>query len=320
MKNVILLFGEEKLLINEEIDKIKKKLVPGHLETMNFIPIDGKNVPQEEILNACQTVPFLSQKKLVVVYDTPFFESGKGDAEKSDKQDDLLYRLQTIPDYTVLIFTASKVDKRKKIYKLIKSKGIAREFNQLSIKDKAFWIQKRAKLYGKNIDLKTAYFIAEHTGDLNQTNNELKKIAAFIGDKGSIESEDLSKIFYKSLEGNIFEMMDYIGMKNPSNAIGILNHLTEQGEKAVVILYMISKHLMDLMTVKSMEGLNYQDILSKSGLHPFVLKKALKQAKNFTLDELNRNLKLCQQLDSDIKTGKIQEMLGLELLIAEISS
>lgn len=176
----------------------------------------------------------------------------------------------TIPS---LIFTASKVDKRKKIYKLIKSKGIAREFNQLSIKDKAFWIQKRAKLYGKNIDLKTAYFIAEHTGDLNQTNNELKKIAAFIGDKGSIESEDLSKIFYKSLEGNIFEMMDYIGMKNPSNAIGILNHLTEQGEKAVVILYMISKHLMDLMTVKSMEGLNYQDILSKSGLHPFVLKK-----------------------------------------------
>ena len=53
-----------------------KKLVPGHLETMNFIPIDGKNVPQEEILNACQTVPFLSQK-LVVVYDAPFFESGK---------------------------------------------------------------------------------------------------------------------------------------------------------------------------------------------------------------------------------------------------
>ena len=68
-----------------------------------------------------------------------------------------------------------------------------------------------------------------------------------------------------------------------------------------------------------MEGLNYQDILSKSGLHP-CSEKALKQAKNFTLDELNRNLKLCQQLDSDIKTGKIQEMLGLELLIAEISS
>lgn len=321
MKNVILLYGEEKLLINEEINKIKQKIVPAHLETMNYIPVDGKNTSQEEILNACQTVPLLTEKKLVVVYDTHFFESGRGSQEKSSEmQNDFLNMLGKVPDYTILIFTASKVDKRKRAFKAIKSKGIVREFNQLSLKDKALWIQNRVKLYGKNIDLKTAYYIAEHTGNLNQTDNELKKIAAFLKDKQCIEDEDLSKIFYKSLEGNIFEMMDFIGMKNPTGAIEIINRLINQGEKAVVILYMISKHMMDLITVKTMEGLSFQDIKSESGMHPFVLKKALKQSKNFTLDELKRSLKLCQQLDTDIKTGKIKDVLGLELLVAEISS
>ena len=320
MKNVILLFGEEKLLIDEEINKIKQKLVPNHLEAMNFIPIDGKHARLAEIVNACETVPLFSQKKLVVVYDAPFFESGKGDTDKASEEDELLKKLEAIPDHTVLIFTASKAHKRKKIYKQIKAKGVVREFNQLSVKDKAFWIQKRVQLYGKSIDLKTAYFIAEHTGNLHQTDNELKKLAAFTNSREQIEAGDLDKIFYKSLEGNIFEMMDFIGTKNSAGAVSVLNRLMEQGEKAIVILYMISKHMMDLISVKSMEGLSYQDIATKSGLHPFVLKKALNQCKNFSLDELNRNLKLCQELDTDIKTGKIQDMLGLELLITKISS
>ncbi|NLZ53172.1 MAG: DNA polymerase III subunit delta, partial [Thermoanaerobacteraceae bacterium] len=175
MKNVMLLFGEEKFLISQEINKIKQKVVPDYLDTVNFIPLDGKNVLQEEILNACHTVPLLTEKKLVVVYDARFFESGRGNQEEPrEKQDDFLNRLELIPDYTILVFTALKVDKRNKIYKLIKSRGTVREFNQLSLKDKAFWVQKRVKLYGKSIDLKTAYLIAEYTGNLNQTDNELK--------------------------------------------------------------------------------------------------------------------------------------------------
>jgi len=320
MKNVMLLFGEEKFLIAEEIDKIKQRVVSPHLEAVNFISFDGKNALQEEILRACSTVPLFSQKKLVVVYDAPFFESGKSDSDKFGEDDDFLNKLENIPVHTLLIFTASKVDKRKKIFKLIKSKGIVREFNQPSVKDKAFWIQKRVKHYNKSIDLKTAYAIAEHTTDFYQTDNEIKKIVSYLGNKEHIEDDDLTEIFYKSLEGNIFEMMDFIGMKNPRGAVKVLNRLIEQGEMAVVILYMISKHMMDLITVKTMEDLSFRDIESKSGLHPFVLKKALQQSKNFTLNELNRNLKLCQQLDSDIKTGKIQDVLGLELLVTKISS
>jgi len=90
MKNVILLFGEEKLLINDEISKIKQKLVPDYLEAVNFIPLDGKNVHIEEIINACQTVPLITDKKLVVVYDAGFFEGSRGE-QKSQVKNRLIF-------------------------------------------------------------------------------------------------------------------------------------------------------------------------------------------------------------------------------------
>jgi DNA polymerase-3 subunit delta len=130
---------------------------------------------------------------------------------------------------------------------------------------------------------------------------------------------DLHDIFYKSLEGNVFEMMDFIGVKNPIGAVNIINRLMEQGEKGIVILYMISKHMMDLITVKTMQGSTFQEIKERSGLHPFVLRKAIKQSKNFTLVELKQSLKLCQKVDMDVKKGKIQEKIGLELLVTTLS-
>lgn len=115
MKNVILYFGEEKLLIREEINKIKNKVVPDYLETVNFITFDGKTVSEEEIINECHTVPMLEAKKLVVVYDARFFESRKKrQSDSPKKHDHFLNDLEDIPKKTYLIFTSTKADKRKK--------------------------------------------------------------------------------------------------------------------------------------------------------------------------------------------------------------
>ena len=76
---------------------------------------------------------------------------------------------------------------------------------------------------------------------------------------------------------------------------------------------------MNLLTVKSLQNMNFQDLKEKSGLHPFVIKKAVNQAKNFNLHELKRCITLCQELDIDLKKGKIDEKTGLELLVTSLS-
>lgn len=321
MKNLQLFFGEEKLLIKEEIQKIKASMISANLEAANFIVLDGKAVAEDEIINACITVPMLQDKKLVVVSNARFFEGARSEKGGDDpgRKDNFVEFLQKLPDYTQLIFTCEKVDKRKKIFKLIQKEGIIREFGAPSLKDKALWVQKRAELYGKKMDLSSAYFLASGTRDLYQTDMELKKAAAFVGEKQTIQKSDIGSILSKSLENNIFDLMDHVGMKKPAMAVGVLDDLLLQGEKGIVVLFMISKHIVDLVCVKSLQNLSFQDIKQKSGLHPFVLKKAMEQARNFTLEELKQALEWCQQLDLDIKKGKIDEKTGIELLIAKMA-
>lgn len=321
MKNIRLFFGEEKFLIKEEIRKIKESMIPAHLETVNFVVLDGRTASEDEIINTAMTVPMLQDNKLMVVYDARFFETAgkEKDGEDSHKKDTFIELLQNIPFYTHLIFTCEKADKRKKIFKLLQKEGTVREFPALSLKDKAVWVQKRAAFYGKKMDLSLAYFLAQNTGDLYQTEMELKKIIDFIGEKPEIQKNDIVAIFSNSLENNIFDLTDYIGMKKPAMAIGILHDLLLKGEKGIVILFMISKHIMDLISVKLLKNAGFQDMKQRLGLHPFVLKKAVEQAANFTLDELEQALKLCQQLDLDIKKGRIDDKKGIELLVAKMT-
>lgn len=315
MKNLHLYFGEEKLLAEDEIRTIKSKVVPAHLEMVNYIVLNGEAASEHDILRAMGTVPMMAEHKLVVVREARFFASGGKD---NDISDGFFKFLSEPPEHTLTIFTAEKPDKRKKIFKLFQKHAVIKDFSKPSPKMKAQWIQNRSKTYGKAIDVSTAYYIGEYTENLFQADNELKKIIAYTGDKKRIAREDIEPIFSKSLETNIFKLTDFLGAKKGAGALEVFRELTVRGEKGIMILFMIAKHLMDLASVKSMAGkpaANIQEVLE---LHPFVLKKALDQSRNFTLGELDNALKLCQKTDLDIKTGKTDERFGIELLITKI--
>ncbi|MCR4429827.1 MAG: DNA polymerase III subunit delta [Tepidanaerobacteraceae bacterium] len=318
--NILLFFGEEKFLIKEEIRKIKESMIPPHMEAVNFMALDGRTASEDEIITNAMTIPMLDDKKMMVVDNARFFETATKGKEGSDssKDDEFIQNLNKIPSYTLLIFTCEKADKRKKIFKWLQKEGAVREFQALSLKDKAVWVQKRVAFYGKRIDLSLAYFIAQNTGDLYQTEMELRKITDFIGGE-EIRKNDIMAVFSGSLEKNIFDLTDYIGMKKTDMAVYVLHDLLLKGEKGIVILYMISKHIMDLISVKLLKNAGFQELKQRLGMHPFVLKKAVEQAENFTLGELERNLKLCQQLDLDIKKGKIDDKKGIELLVAKMT-
>ncbi|HHY04723.1 MAG TPA: DNA polymerase III subunit delta [Thermoanaerobacterales bacterium] len=319
MKNLYLFFGEEKFLIEQQVEKIKRKIVEEHLEQVNYIVLDGKNVSSDEIINAVVTVPMMQDEKLVVVRDAVIFESGKSRAVGNYDMEKLLDCIENMPKYTYLVFTCLKADRRKKIFKLVQKKGVVHEFSAPSLNAKAKWIVERASLYKKKIDMSCARILAQYTQDLFQTDSELKKLVSYVKDNTQIQKDDLEAIFSKSLENTIFEMMDYIGEKMPSKAIGVFNNLLDQGEKSILILFMISKHITNLILVKSMQDMEFNEIKERTGLHPFVLRKALHQSKKFSQNELKEAAKLCQQLDIDLKRGRIDEKSGIEFLITKIS-
>lgn len=319
MYNLNLFYGEEKLLIDEAIQNIKESIIPKHAISLDYIELDGKKVSDDMIMNICTTVPMVSSKKLIVIKDAYFLESNSRKNAGIDI-DKLYSTLSRLSDYICVVFSCNKPDKRKKLYKLFDKKGFVKNFKKPNLDEKARWIQNRAKKYGKNMTNSAAYFLAEYTKELYQADEEIKKLAFFLGNRKNIRKEDLNLIFSKSIENNIFEMMDHIGKKQSGKAIEVLNDLLMKGEKGIVILFMLSKHVINLISVKAMEAYTFNEIKQILKLHPFVLKKAIKQSKNFSLQELKNALKLCQTIDLNLKQGKINEKLGLEILITEIAS
>lgn len=319
MLNLNLFYGEEKFLIDEAIKNIKESIIPQTVESLNYIELDGQKTSDDVILNACTTVPMMSSKKLVVVKNASFLESNFKENKNIDI-DKLYNTFLRLPEYICVIFSCDKPDKRKKLYKLFDKEGYVRNFKTPNLKEKADWVKQRAKKHGKNISNSVAYFLAEYTKELYQVDEEIKKLALFSGKRQNIRKEDLDLIFSKSIENNIFEMMDYVGRKKPDKAIEIVNDLLIRGEKGIVILFMLSRHLINLISVKAMESYTFDDVRRILKLHPFVLKKAIGQSKNFSLQELEKALELSQILDLDLKQGKIDEKLGLEILITKIAS
>lgn len=319
MSNLNLFYGEEDFLIDEAIQDIKISIIPENTESINFIELDGNKTSDDVIANACATVPMMSEGKLVVVKNALFLESSRSKNQNIDIEN-VYNTLLKLPKYTCVVFSCKKPDKRKKLYKLFNKKGVVKKLKTPSLKDKARWIRQRTKKYGKKIDYSTAYFLAQYTKGLYQANEEIKKLVIFLGKRQNIQKKDLAAIFSKSIENNIFEMMDYVGAKRPDKAIEILNDLLMAGEKGIVILFMLSRHITNLISVKTMKTFSFTEMRRDLKIHPFVLKKAISQSKNFSLKELENALVLCQNLDLDFKRGKIKEDMGLELLITKIVS
>ncbi|MGB9977331.1 DNA polymerase III subunit delta [Thermovenabulum sp.] len=315
-KNIFLLYGSEGLLIEEAVEKIKKKYLKGGSEEMDFIKFDGEEINSSDIIDSCLVVPFMSEKRVVLVKNASFLSDSKS-SKKIGEEKLANFIEKDFPEYACLILTCEKVDKRKKIYRTIEKIGFIKEYKINNQKEKIQWIKKRAILYNKNLDETAAAYLAYYTGDLYQTENEIKKIVFSFDENKVIKAEEIEEIISKNDETNIFELIDCI-MENKKNlALSKLTELFKKGEKGILVLHMISKHLINLFCIK-IAGEEVEKIGEKLGLHPFVFKKLKNQANNFSIEKLKYALNLCEQLDFEIKKGRIDDKMGLEIFISRL--
>ncbi len=121
------------------------------------------------------------------------------------------------------------------------------------------------------------------------------------------------------VENDIFKLIDYIGEKNSSNAIRILNDMIQEGESVLGIFAMIAKQFRVVMQVRQFqaEGYTSKVIAEKLKLHSFVVGKALKQASNFSDDIIIDMLNYILESDYKIKNGLIKDTLAVEILVSK---
>lgn len=313
-EKIYLFYGEEEFLKRFYVDKLRKAIIPDESDTMNYQLLQT-NIDEDDIINACETLPFMSDKRLIAVKNSGFFANAKN--INSDRFNNYF---SDFPDTSTIIFIEEKVDKRNKLYKQLKKMGYVVSFDSISEKDLIKWIMQCFKKEKKQIDYNTAAFLIHTVGsNMENITREVEKLSSYKLDEDIITKEDVENICIKAIEVKIFELLDALCMKNLAKALGLYESLLTTNEPPMRILFMITRQFRLIYKVKLMlkDNANTAAIGNQIGLRGFVVNNLIKQSKYFSLEVLKQALEDCLNADISIKTGKMDGKLALEMILVK---
>ena len=281
---------------------------------MNYSYFEGKDISVGEIIDLAETMPFLSDKRAIIIENSPFF---KGEGEK------IAEYLNAVPETTYLVFVEESVDKRSKLYKSIAKNGCVVELNGLSEDKIITWILGILKKDNKKITQSTMHYLLDKIGtDMENIRTEVEKLICYCYDREVITNEDIDAVCVTQINNQIFEMLDAMANKRQKTALQLYYNLLALKEPPMRILFLIGRQFNLLLQARMLKQKGYGDraIAEKIGVPPFAATKYLNQASKFKLADLRQAVDECVEADEAVKSGNRNDRLSVELLIIKYSN
>ena len=307
-----LLYGEERYLVRQYRSVIRDAVIPAN-DQFNLSVFSGKDIDINSIISIADTMPFFSERRLIIIEDSSLFQSSN---------DEFLEYLKTAPDHTIFLFVEQSVDKRSKFYKFINTNGdhIEMEIQKESVLKK--WIAQLAKREAYTISPEAAGHLLEKTGsDMHTIHNEMSKLFAYCSGNGQITESDIDCVCVDATPPQIFEMIRCISEKNGKNALKYYYELLENKEPPLRILSLMANQFRTLYKIRLLQNSHAgsYEIASQIGLSSYIVDKCIRQAANFSETELKNALSDCMETEYKIKSGLMTDRIGVELLIVTYS-
>jgi DNA polymerase-3 subunit delta len=288
--------------------------------------IDGSKLLMDEAIGAFETLPFFSEKRLVVIKQVPWFGTTKSTLSELDEEKLLGYMENPCPT-SVVVLLCDAVDKRKKIGKMLQKQGALFEFGKLDETELKKILLGKLNNMGCRISQENlqyciyllGYLEKDADRDLYEVLGQVERIAS--ASDGEISKELLTRMLEKPLDTNIFAYMDAISEGKTHDAIRIKQQLLSEDFNEIQINAMLFKHFRNLYkTVLWLnKGYNATAIAEKIGVHPFSAKKYTSQCRQFRESYLKQVVIDLAELDYRMKTGKISFEQALDLMTVCLS-
>ena len=303
---------EEDWIKNNYLQQIKDKTVDEASELMNYSMLEGKDIVVSNIIDNCETMPFFADKKLLVVKNSELFKSGK-----KDESEKLSEWIKNLPDYMVLVFCETDVDKRSKLYKQVKNLYTVIECDYPGDEALVELLKEQNKdMKITNEDLR--YFAQNMPQSMSYALGEFRKLRDYAGDK-EISRKEIDEVCVFSLEQRVFTLIKEMTQKNTTQALKIYKTMMDSKESPIGVLVLIARQYRVMMQVKYLLKAHtpVKQIASEVGLPFFVAKETAEQTESFSFKQLETILSLCLESDVAIKTGKMEPIKCIEMLIVQ---
>ncbi|KAB7670099.1 DNA polymerase III subunit delta [Bacillus sp. B1-b2] len=317
---VYLMYGLESFLINETKHLLLQTLLTEDDEDFNLTTYDLEETPIEVALEDAETIPFFGERKVIVLHN-PFFLTAEKTKSKVEHNIKKLEEYLNAPSpYTTILIIGDyeKLDERKKITKQLKNVATVLEAKKLNEQELKKWVKQRAAYNYVEIDEKALDTLLSLAGtNLSLLTTEIDKMALYVEDSKLITSDIVESLVAKSLEQNIFTLVDKVISKKIDEALRIYYDLLKQNEEPLKILSIITNQFRLIYQVKGLaqKGYGQQQIATVLKVHPFRVKLAAGQAQRFTEVELTRCIKLFADADYQLKTGAMPKNMVIEMIL-----
>ncbi len=325
--------GADEFTRAETLADFKHRLGPPDTVDLNTTILDGGTLTLAKLRHACETIPFLAEKRLVIVEGLLTRLAPRKDRELSASQRELLTALADylprLPETTRLVFIEDKpLPVRHSMLQLAQreEQGYVKRFDPPDAKVLPRWIEKRVSKYGGEIEPQAARQLAAVVGtDLRLLDQEIIKLVTYTQPPTggqAITIADIETVVPYAQAAVVFDLVDALGRRDGRTAAQTLHRLLDAGEHPLMLLAMIVRQFRLLIQVKELKagGSTPHDIAKALRLHPFPARKLHTQATHFTAAQLEAVYRHLLDTDVAIKTGKIDPEVALDLLVAGLAA
>ena len=299
--------------LNEE--KINEIVANG----LNIIRMDLDENNIEDVIEEAGYLSLFSEQKYIVVKNTNVFSSKKSNEKETNKL--LAYFENPNPETTIVFVTEKKLDERKKITKLFKSKFKIHQINEL--KDKELYLKVLSEFEMDNYKISSFavnYIIKSCLEKYDLIYQEINKLKLYKIDDKIVTDDDVIEATSISYENNIFDFTNSVIKKDIKKAFLILENLKLMKQEPIVLLVVLANQyrLMYQSKALSREGKTQGEIAKLLRVNPNAIWHSLQNGYNYSFEELLTKIENLADLDYKIKSGEIDRFLGFDVFLLNI--
>lgn len=310
---VFFLYGPDTFRSRQKLNEIIAKYKEVHSSGLHFSRFDARTEGIDDFKRRVETVSMFREKKLIVVRSAlsskPFQEAFLEYSKKTELTDD---------KEIMIIFFEGPLEKEKQsaFFKALSVIAKTQEFLPLTGAKLRMWVGSEFASLGTDVSPAVATQLIEYIGnDLWRLRNEIRKLVSY---SRRPTEKDVVTLVKPRIETNIFATIDAFAARNKKEALRLLHGHLEEGAAVPYLLSMLAYQVKNLLMMKDMGERKKADATTLGKmlkLHPFVVKKSYIQAQKFTLPELKKIYRLLHEVDKDVRLGRKDPKLALELLV-----
>lgn len=306
--------GNEHFVCASALSQLEKAIIDPTLRELNYAILEAPTADQ--IVQACQTIPFCAERRMVVVKDfSPLVAGGSSEGE-----DEIIAYLKEPSETCVLVFISPSVDNRKKLPKALSKFASVVEFNVLTCAEAQKWIAQYLKRENVFISSEDAAFLCEYSSTTpSMLATELDKLVCYVKNS-AVTRQDILDIVTPQADFNVFNMIDLILAKNSAAACKQLSTMLTLREDPIKILGAISRQFALMLAFTQFEKAKTSkaEVIKILEIRDFVYPKLASACRKKSVEQIKHAVDICAQADVDLKTGKQFDNSALHKLVIEL--